>query len=317
MVHDREMRIVSLLPSATEIVYLLGLGDDLVGVTHECDWPPAAMNKPKLTKSRIPSGSSLAEIDDLVSASAAKGESTSVLSVAALAALEPDLVLTQDVCAVCALPAAHIRAELENLSPRTKVLSLDPSSIEDVLEDIKRVGQATGKAARSEDVVASLQARLDRVRDVLGESPAGGSTGLQAGDLVKSRPGVLALEWGDPLYNAGHWVPEMIERAGGNALLSAIGMPSVKITWENVVEANADVIVYMPCGYQLKEALGQARVLAERPEIQKAGAFFAASANDYFSRPGPRLVDGVEALAFALNPGCGIDHPDDAIAQVF
>ncbi|MGH9083175.1 MAG: cobalamin-binding protein [Acidimicrobiales bacterium] len=295
------MRIVSLLPSATEIVYLLGLGDDLVGVTHECDWPPEAGAKRQVTHSKLPAGATPAEIDRLVNESQTGGPPTHGLDDRAIRDLAPDLLLTQDLCAVCATPAGHVRAALDVLGVDAEVISLDPSSLDDVLSNITTVGKATGSDERAAEVVEALRDRLDQVRRAV------------AG---RYRPRTFALEWGDPPYNAGHWVPEMIEVAGAEPLLAAKGLPSSRITWDDVAMSDPEVVVFMPCGNDLQAACTLAGPLLDRPEMAKARAFYAAGANGYFSRPGPRLVDGVQALASVLHEETGLQATSGAIARM-
>jgi len=301
MGQDGVVRIVSLLPSATEIVCLLGLGDELVGVTHECDWPPQARKRRCVSYSNLPPDASPAEIDRLVGQAASSDSPSQGLDRDALRELAPDLVLTQDLCAVCAVPAGHLRDALDVLGVGAEVVSLDPSNLDDVLRDIVTVGRATGTEVRAGAVVDELRARLQRVREVV---------------EGRGRPRTVALEWGDPPYNAGHWVPQMIEIAGGDALLAAAGVPSTRIGWEEVGGAAADVVVFMPCGYDLEGAMAQVPALLERPELDHVPAVFAAGANGYFSRPGPRLVDGVEALAAALHGDCGIAAAPGTLARV-
>lgn len=295
------VRIISLLPSATEIVYLLGLGESLVGVTHECDWPPEARTKRCVSYSNIPPAATPAEIDRLVDASTSGGSPTHGLDDEAIRSLSPDLVLTQDLCEVCAVPAGHLRAALDVLGINAEVISLDPASLEDVLAGIVTVGKATGTEARAEEVVDGLRERLDRVRRAV------------AG---KGRPRTLALEWGDPPYNAGHWVPEMIDVAGGEPLAASVGTPSTRITWEEVADTHPEVVVFMPCGYDLQGAVAQAPELLEQPAVAGASAIYAAGANEYYSRPGPRLVEGVEALAWALHHPDGIDAAPGTLAKL-
>jgi iron complex transport system substrate-binding protein len=295
------MRIVSLLPSATEIVYLLGLSDALVGVTHECDWPPEAGSKPRVSHSMLPVGATPAEIDRLVGSSASGGAPTHVLDKEVIRELSPDLVLTQDLCAVCAVPAGHLRAALDQIGIDAEVVSLDPSSLEEVLRDVVSVGRATGTQRRAEEIASRLRRRLARV---------------EAAVAGRGRPRVFALEWADPPFSGGHWVPEMIELAGGQALGSARGLPSRRITWEEVARAEPEVLVFMPCGYDLDGARSQVPELLERPELAEVASVYAAGANGYFSRPGPRLVDGVEALAWALHEDCGITAAPGTLARV-
>jgi iron complex transport system substrate-binding protein len=281
------MRIVSLLPSATEIVYALGLEDSLVGVTHECDWPPGAASKPQVSVSALPESASPAEVDRLVSSSIEVGEPIYKLDELTVRELQPDLVLTQDLCAVCAVPSGHVTEALEVIGCKAEVVSLDPSSLEEVLECIKRVGEVTGRERQASTVLRSLQQRLDVI------------TQLVAG---RARPRTFALEWSDPPFNGGHWVPDMIGIAGGDAVLASPGTPSVRVTWEQIAVATPEVVVFMPCGYDVEAACNEGTLLLGRPELADTRDFFAVDASAYFSRPGPRLVDGVEILASLLHP---------------
>jgi len=282
------VRIVSLLPSATEIVYALGLGDDVVGVTHECDWPPGASTKRVVSTSTLAVSSTPAEVDRRVSESLAGGEPIYRLDAEAVRDLAPDLVLTQDLCAVCAVPSGHVHEALDLLGSPATVVSLDPGSLDDVLACVLEVGAATGTDAAAAELVAGLRRRIETVR---------------AAVAGRDRPRVLALEWGDPPFNAGHWVPEMITVAGGEPLLAEPGRPSVRLRWAAVKEAVPDVVVFMPCGYGLEAAVAEGRVLMQRAELVGV-PFFAADSSSFFSRPGPRLVDGLELLAEALHPRC-------------
>jgi iron complex transport system substrate-binding protein len=276
------MRIVSLLPAATEIVYALGVEDELVGVTDECDWPAAARTKPRVSRSLLPAGATPAEIDALVTA----GPATSALDEAVLAELTPDVILTQDLCAVCAVPAGDVDAALDAIGCRADVVSLDPSSLDEVLDGIARVGAVVGRAAVAADVVAGLRARLDRVAALVAGRP---------------RRRVFVLEWGDPPFNGGHWLPEMVDRAGGTPVLAEPGRDSVRVSWDDIAAAAPDVVVFAPCGYGLDGAVGQGRLLLDQAAL--AGAeVWAVDADGCFVRPGPRLVDGVEILAAVLHP---------------
>jgi iron complex transport system substrate-binding protein len=281
------MRIVSLLPSATEIAYALGLGDDVVGVTHECDWPPAAAAVRVVSTSSLPPAATPAEVDRLVSASIGGGEPIYRLDHSAIRELQPDVVLTQDLCAVCAVPAGHVTEALSLLGSPAEVVSLDPGSLGEVLGCLLQVGRVTGTLPRAQAVVDGLKARLAAVAAAVAGLP---------------RPWTFALEWSDPPFNAGHWVPEMIELAGGDSVLSSPGTPSVRVTWEQIAEADPQVVVFMPCGYGLEAAAREAEGLLARPELAGVTSLFAVDANACFSRPGPRLVDGVEILAAALHP---------------
>ena len=294
------MRIVSLLPSATEVVHLLGLGEALVGITHECDWPPEATKTKRVTRSLLPEDAVPAEIDRLVSASANGGPPTYELDATAIRDLDPDVILTQDLCAVCAVPAGHLRAALDLLGVEARVVSLDPSTLADVLADITTVGAVTGTEQRAEEAVSSLRRRLEEVRQAV---------------LGLSRPRVLALEWGEPPYNPGHWVPEMIELAGGEALLASRAVPSVRIEWSEIEAAQPETVVFMPCGYDLDGAVEEAKSVIDRPELGDA-SFYAAASGAYFSRPGPRLVDGVEALAGALHDVAVANPPTEVMRRL-
>jgi iron complex transport system substrate-binding protein len=282
------MRIVSLLPSATEIVYALGLEAHLVGVTDECDWPPQARTVQVVSRSALPPAGEPAEIDRLVSASVGGGQPIYRLDTAAIRHLRPDLVLSQDLCAVCAVPSGQVNQALDVLGCQAEVISLDPSSLDEVLEGVLQVGKAAGVQQRAEEVVAGLRNRLARVQAAV--------EGLE-------RPRVFALEWGDPPFNGGHWVPEMLQVAGAEPVLACLGAPSVRVTWTQIQAAAPQVVVFMPCGYDLQAAVEEAsRTLLQRPELAGVEAIVAVDASAYCSRPGPRLVDGVEILAAALHP---------------
>jgi len=281
------MRIVSLLPSATEIVYCLGLDDSLVGVTHECDWPPAARTKRVVSHSVLAPGADPAEVDRAVSASIGGGDPIYRLDRDAVRELRPDLVLTQDLCAVCAVPAGHVHEALDVLGCDARVLSLDPGNLGEVLDCVLDVGRATDTDEVAREVVAALRRRLQSVK----EAVAGAR-----------RPTTFALEWSDPPFNGGHWVPDMISAAGGEPVVGCPGTPSVRVAWEDIGAAAPEVVVFMPCGYGLDEAVAEAPSFLGRPELEATDAVFAVDASACFSRPGPRLVEGVEALAGALHP---------------
>lgn len=279
------MKIVSLLPSATEIAFALGLGDDVYGVTHECDHPSEAGEKPVVLRTTVPvaPGAPPGEVDRLVRQRVATGDSIYEIDAARVAEIGPDLILTQDLCRVCAIPTGQVEDALEKLGCSATVVSLDPRSLDGVLESILEVGTATGRSDRAREVVSGLLARVDAVRVVTAALP---------------RPRTLALEWADPPFAGGHWVPEMVEAAGGENLLSRPGEPSREVGWEEVQAAHPDVVVHMPCGYHLEATEQEARAL---PPVGGA-AVYAVDASSYFSRPGPRLVDGIEILAWVLHP---------------
>lgn len=282
------MRIVSLLPSATEIAFDLGLGDSLVGVTHECDYPPEATTKAVVSHSTLPTETTdAAEIDRLVAGSIGEGEPIYRLDVEQFATLQPDVILTQDLCRVCAVPTGHVEDALDTLGCAADVVSLDPSSVDEVIDCLVAVGRATDTEDRADARAAELRERVDAVRDATAPLP---------------RPRTLALEWSDPPFSGGHWVPEMIHAAGGTALLGDPGVPSRRLSWNEIESAASEVVVFMPCGYELPQAVSEGRQLLERAELVGAPALFAVDATSYFSRPGPRLVDGVEILAWTLHP---------------
>jgi iron complex transport system substrate-binding protein len=295
------VKIVSLVPSATEIVFALGLGDDLAGVTFECDYPPEARTKPVVSGTALPDEPlSAHEIDDAVSARVADGEPLYTLDAARIRDIQPDLILAQDLCRVCAVPSGAVEEALEVLGCRSEVLSIDPSTLDDVIDSVVTVGTATGTESRARALARTLRDRLDRVRVAVSRH---------------HRPRTVALEWSDPPFSGGHWVPDMIDTAGGVSLLAASSERSRRLTWDEVADARADVAVFMPCGYGFDQAVDEGRALLEQPAL--AGArIFAADANASFSRPGPRLVDGVEALAWALHPRVMPAPPPHAIAAL-
>ncbi len=295
------MRILSLLPSATEIVYALGLEEDLVGVTHECDWPPAAGAKRRVSFSALPPAAEPGDIDRLVSASIDGGEPIYRLDNDAVRELRPDLVLTQDLCAVCAVPSGHVNAALEVLGCRAEVLSMDPGALDEVLDCVLEVGAATGTQDRATTLVESLRARLRAV---------------SAAVAGRDRPRTFALEWSDPPFNAGHWVPGMIELAGGEPVLASAGSPSVRVGWEQIAAAAPQVVVFMPCGYDLEAASSEAASFLGRAELAGVPALFAVDASAHFSRPGPRLVDGVEILASALHGDAVAPCPPGTLRRI-
>ena len=292
------MRIVSLLPSATEIAYLLGLGDQLVGVTHECDWPPEARHLPVVSHSALPPGMEPADIDRMVSESVGGGDPIYRLDDQLIRKLQPDLVLTQDLCAVCAVPSGHVQAALDVIGCQAEVLSLDPSSLEEVLGNVLDVGRVTATEEKAREVVSLLERRLAAVSEAT---------------VGRPRRRVFALEWGDPPFNGGHWVSQMIELAGGEPVLACPGAPSVRVSWDEISAADPEVVVFMPCGYNLEEAADEGAALRRRRELIGVEDFFVAYADAYFSRPGPRLVDGVEALAAALHPEAFSDQREDVV----
>ncbi|GGM37743.1 ABC transporter substrate-binding protein [Dactylosporangium sucinum] len=279
------MRLVSLLPSATEIVYALGLGDELVGVTFECDEPPAARrDKTVVVGGRDTRGMTPGEIDDYVKAELAAGGDLYTLHADALAGLAPDLILTQDLCRVCALPSGQVEDALGYLGCRADVLSLDPYTLDEVLGTIEQVGAAAGVPERSAALVAALRARLDAVAAAVAGRP---------------RPRVAVVEWVEPPFTAGHWVPDLVTAAGGEPVAARPGARSVQTTWAEFAAAAPDVVLVAPCGFHLGGAARQALTVKERfPSAQ----VWAIDADGIVVRPGPRLVDGVETIAAILHP---------------
>jgi iron complex transport system substrate-binding protein len=280
------MRIASLVPSATEALFALGLGDQVVAVTHECDHPPEALGLPRLTRSVIPAGLEPGEVDARVRELTGRGEALYELDDVALGGLAPDLIVTQALCAVCAVSYDDVRAVAERLDSRPDVISLDPGTLGEVLDDLVRLGDATGARERGELLAAELQARLDRVRDAVAGA---------------ARPRVVALEWLDPPYAGGHWVPEMIALAGGLSVAGEPGRDSRAATWSELEAALPQVVVAMPCGLYADEAAEQALARRERLESLGAERVYAVDAASSFSRPGPRLVEGTELLAHLLH----------------
>lgn len=295
------MRIVSLLPSGTEIAFALGLGPDLCGVTFECDHPAEARAVRTVSGTALPTDGSLtaAEIDAAVSAKVAAGESIYTLDVEAIRAIDPEVILTQDLCQVCAVPTGAVEEALDRLGCQASVVSLDPTRLSEVIDDIGRVGAATGRSDEAAVVMADLHARLAAV-----EASVSGA----------ERRRVLLLEWGDPPFNAGHWMPDMVTIAGGDPVLAPIGGHSHRLTWEEVAAEPIDVVVFAPCGFATDAAVAQGADLLTRTELAHAPEIWAVHADGYFSRPGPRVVDGTELLAAILHPDLTALPPDPTLA---
>ena len=293
------MRVVSLLPSATEIVYALGLGDQLVGVTFECDEPARARrDKVVVVGGRDTSQMSPAEIDAYVRGQLAAGQDLYTLHADALATLAPELILTQDLCRVCALPSGRVEDALDYLGCTAEVVSLDPHSLDDVLATILTVGKHAGAQPRAEQVVAALRRRLAAVAHRVAGA---------------RRPAVAVIEWTDPPFTAGHWVPDLVTAAGGRPVAGRPGGRSAATTWSLVAAARPEVVVVAPCGFHLDDAAAQAEVAARHlPDLP----VWAIDADGLVVRPGPRLVDGVEALAAILHPDVAAPVPGDRIRRV-
>lgn len=288
------MRICSFLPSATEIVYALGLDDQLYGVTQSCDYPSEARSKPVVVRS-ILDGQELSseEIDRIVREHAHRGQSVYQIDMDALRTAAPDLILTQELCDVCAVGYQDVLTLVKGLPKTPQVLSLSPNTLEDVLHDMLTVGEATGASDRAAAAVASLRQRIENVR--------------QQATLATTRPRAFCLEWMDPLFISGHWISEMIDIVGGTDGLGDQNTPSTRITWERVREYQPEVIVLLPCGFDVPRTLHELDSLkalagwAELPAV-RGSRVYAVNGGAYFSRSGPRLVDGLEILAQIVQP---------------
>jgi len=287
------MRICSLLPSATEIAYAIGLGDSIVGVSHECDFPAEAASKPRLLRPRVDPQAPPAAIDRQVSEIIARGESIYAVDAELLGSLAPDLILTQDLCHVCAASPDDLATALTRFPAPPQVLSLTPRSLAEVWNDVRRLGEVTRRPAEAEEVAAGLERRVTGIAELAARA--------------QSRPRVLCLEWLDPYYVGGHWIPEMVWIAGGEDVLGQMRQPSFRAKPEQILESRADVIVIMPCGYNVDRAAAEFRLERLPPGAETLPAVaehrvFAVNANAHFSRPGPRLADGVALLAHLLHP---------------
>ena len=284
----------SMLPSATEMLFAIGAGDDVAGVTFECDYPAQARQRPRVVFSHMPERLTPAEIDELVRTTGAQGKSLYFADFEVLERLEPELIVLQDLCHVCAIDSPTIARDLSRLPSRPRVISLNASSLEEVFREMEMLGAATGHHEAAKRAVAELRERVQRVRKSVAASAP--------------RPRVLCLEWLDPLFQGGHWVPEMVEIAGGEPVLATPGEKSARITWEQVVESQAEIVVVMPCGYHLADTIAQFRktergypdAWRELPAVRH-GRVYAVDGSAYFSRPGPRLVDGLEILQAIVN----------------
>ena len=286
-------RIVSFLPSATEMLYALGLGDRLMGVTHECDYPPEAKTKPVVVRSLLPDGLTQREIDAAVSERLKQGLSLYQADEELLRHIRPDLIVTQDLCSVCAPSGNEIAALFRVLPEKPEVLWLTPKCLNDIFQNLRDLGQATGRLAEAERLIAGYRRRLDEIAAVTRDA---------------RRPRVFCMEWLDPIYCSGHWVPEMVRCAGGEDTLSREGSDSVRILWDEVQRYAPEVVIVMPCGLDLEKTVTAAEALLpdfpgwrDLPAV-RAGRVFAVDANAYFARPGPRVVEGTELLAHLIQP---------------
>jgi iron complex transport system substrate-binding protein len=288
------VRIVSLVPHATELLFALGLGDDVVGVTHECDHPAPALERTHVTRDLLPPGLSSAQIDAAVRERTARGEAIYGLDERVLAELEPDLIVTQELCPVCAVSYDEVAAVAGEIPTCPKVIALDPKTFGETMGDIRTIAQATGAKAAALDLVARQRARVDAVRIAVRGA---------------RRVPVVALEWLDPVFVGGHWTPQLVELAGGIDVLGLPGEPSERLPWEAVQAAEPEVVVVMPCGYDAPRSLQEAETYADRLRELGARRVVAIDASATFSRPGPRLVDGLEILAHVLHPDRVPDAP--------
>jgi iron complex transport system substrate-binding protein len=282
------VRIVSLLPSTTEILFAIGAADDVVGVTFECDFPPEARERRIVSTTTLPPGLSPVEIDTEVKARMAAGKDLYRLDEGALHSLDPDVVVTQDLCAVCAVDVANVDEALDHLGCRAEVVTIDPMTLEDVLGSIHVLGKVTGNDDGAGQVVAALRSRLAAVKGAVAGRP---------------RPRVAVLEWTDPLFCAGHWVPDLVDAAGGSAVLGATGQRSHQIEPAQVIEAEPALVVVAPCGYRLAGAIELATELHATGALPATAELWAVDADAFFVRPGPRLIDGVETIAAIAHPG--------------
>jgi len=288
------MRIVSLLPSATEILFALGFDREVVGVSHECDFPEQARSKRVVIHSRIPHDASPSEIDRLVREYVSRGESLYAVDAQALEQLTPDLIITQDLCHVCAASPDDLGAALARFAERPEVLCLDPQDLGDVWRDILWVGEETRRGRAAEALLEQIGERLGSLEQIVADA--------------SERPRVAFLEWLQPFYVGGHWVPEVIELAGGHDVLGRVHTPSFRVTLEDIVAAEPDIILVSPCGYGAQQARNEYLSMSHVDEWNaipavQGGRVYALEANSYFRRPGPRLVTGIEALASVFHPG--------------
>jgi iron complex transport system substrate-binding protein len=304
-----ELRLLSFLPAATEMAFALGLGDQLVGVSHECDYLAAAKSKPIVVKPALSvENMSLREIDTAFAARIGSGQMLYQVDEQLLEHLAPTHILTQALCQVCAPSGNEITRALAALPVKPRVLWFTPHGIGEIFENLRELGEATGGRAQAEELIAAAQARLQRVVALTKTAPR--------------RPRVFCLEWVDPFYCCGHWVPEMVELAGGQDALGRKGTDSVRTSWEQIVAWSPEILIVSPCGFDVEAAAEQGRQLLRQPGWNDLPAVrndrvFAVNANAYFARPGPRVVDGVELLAHLIHPGlCDWRGSDDAFCQV-
>ena len=298
------MRIVSLLPSSTEILYELGLGEELIAVSHDCDYPPDVANKMRLTSIDIdPAKASSKALNDWVSGKVHSGISVYHIDQNALKEANPDLILTQELCEVCAPSFTEVKSACKILDGERKIVSLEPTSLEQIMDSILTVGRLTKRSEKAEQLVAALRVRIKRVEDLTARAP--------------TRPEVCCLEWLDPFFSAGHWVPEIVAKAGGVDKLAQPSKPSIRIEWRQVHEYDPDILVMMPCGFNLERTIQESSTLKKYDGWQhlravKNSKVFAVNGSAYFNRPDPRIVSGLEIMAEILHPDLvkGTTPPD-------
>jgi iron complex transport system substrate-binding protein len=302
------LRIISFLPAATEMVFALDLGDSLVGVSHECDFPPQAKQKPVVVKPALPLGKmTLREIDAAVATRIGSGQSLYQVDENLLRELKPDLILTQNLCQVCAPSGNELAVALKLLQAKPEIVWMSPHSLEEIFQNIRELGRTAGLAEKAETLIAGRREQLGNI---------------SARTKNISRPKIFCMEWADPVYCAGHWVPEMIELAGGIDELARKGTDSTRIAWDDVRKWSPEILILSPCGFHLEQALEQIPLLkslpgwADLPAVRN-GKVFCADANSYFARPGPRVVEGTELLAHLIHPELfDWDGPDNAFQRV-
>ncbi len=287
------MRIVSLVPHATELLFALGLGEEIVAVTHECDYPPAALSLERVTRDALPGGLTAGEIDAAVRERTLEGEAIYELDGDAVKRLEPDLIVTQALCPVCAVSYDEVATLAKEVPSKPKVIALDPKTLGETLGDVRTLAEATGRRDQGVELIGQIAKRLDRVKLAVRGAP---------------RPRVAAVEWLDPVYIAGHWTPQLIELAGGEDVLGMTGEPSTTVGWDELAASAPEIVVVMPCGYDAPRARIEAFEHSGQLEALGARRLVAVNASAYFSRPGPRLIDGVELLAGILHPSL-FDEP--------
>ena len=302
-------RIVTFLPSATELIYSLGADDKLFGVTHECNYPSGAKNKPRVISSVFdPASMSSKQIDDKICQLMTDGKEIYNLNKENLLDAKPDLIISQNICEVCSAHTEHVKMAVDMLEKKPKVYTMDPHGVNEILVSIMDISKMIGKEKEGNELVDSLSKRLDFVKS----------------KTFEERPKVVAIEWVDPFFTSGHWIPEMIESAGGENLISTEKMPSRKMKLEEIQEVNPDIIVMMPCGFDVKRTISEYNsVLAENPDWNELKAVkennvYAVDANSYFSKPSLRTITGIEVLAKIIHPDVfgDLQLPEDSFTKI-